>query len=207
MFPWLNTYAPAIQALSAVSMVLLTVVLLLITIASLAFARETLVLLRQDAIAKLRPNLVPAIRYGKNDVFVVSWSVANAGPNDAVLRRIAFDGYCSHSENSQLEKREFPFFHDRLIPAGESITHGLNFDPNKNVAYHDAHEGSCYWIFRLTLECQDYLGLGTYEYCYDDVGGIRHVINEAHRPAFVTTWLRWWRRKVEEMQEHDRSEQ
>ncbi len=185
---WFSQHSAAIQAFSALAIVFLTVVLIRITNRYVKSTQAMVRIMERDSAIRLQPRIIPSIKY-KWDGRTAKGSLRleNPGPNDAILRRVELDYYCSHSKLCQTPPKEYRLLVYRVIPAKQWIEEDFQTVPDEDCHYHEPHTGECHWIFQVRVECTDILGLLTHVYSYDEALGIHHFAQ--HRGG-TAGWLR-----------------
>jgi hypothetical protein len=184
---FLQQYASAIQAFSAIATVLLTLALVIVTVLYVRTTRRILAVSSKQARADFQPQLLPAIKYkwidgvAKGDI-----SLTNVGKHYFKIIRFALDFYCSLSEQTSMEPCEFQLLAHRAVVAGDTVSVFFEWDPKGDKIFHMQHDGACHWIATIELVVEDLFGFGRHQYSYDESLGLSYI------QPYETTW---WRRQ------------
>lgn len=185
---WLSQYSAAIQALSAVVIALLTSVLIVVTVRYVKGTEAMVRIMERDSATRLQPRIVPKLNYEwEGQVAKGMFVLANPGPNDAVLRQVELDYYCSRSENTYSNPRPYQLLTHRFVPADQEIECRLEICPIQDCLYHESHDGDCRWILRVRVTCTDAENLREHVYSLDEALGISHYVMP---PRVRTTWFK-----------------
>jgi len=187
---WFSNYSAAIQAGASVAIATLTVVLIYVTSRYVRLTQQILEVNSRDSAIRLAPKLVLLVTaHVKENVARGSLRIKNKGENPAVLVNVKIDGYCSHSEQTNMRPTDFPLLTWRLMPPEEELDRSFEISLQESDMYHAPHEGKCNWVFRAEVQCRDMLHLLRHVYSFDQALGHSHFVEP---PSVRSTW---WRRQ------------
>ncbi len=188
MMDWLSQYSTAVQVLSALAIAVLTMVLIGVTMRYVRGTEAMVRTMKRDSAARLQPRIVPELNSEwEGQVAKGAFVLRNPGPNDAVLREVELDYYCSRSENTYSKPQLYQMLTHRLVPAGQRVECRFEICPIQDCLYHESHEGDCRWILRVRATCTDIMGLLEHVYSLDEVVGFSHYVVP---PRLGTTWFK-----------------
>jgi hypothetical protein len=194
MWHLLTANSTAIQAVSALASVFLTIVLIVVTIRYVKMTQRMVGLSEKQFRSGIQPQLSVDLEWIDNgDQKRGVFHFKNVGPNSFIITRGEFSWYCRRSEQTLVEPREFPLMHWRVLPPGQETHETFNVNP-LTADIHEAHEGECEWIFRTEVQLEDLAGILRHEYSFDESLGLHYIRDYTAQSWWSKTRIRWHNR-------------